>query len=142
MLFKIGLQTEEHNQYWYKLRYIDKLNVSQHCIFITPEEFYEFCNFDIQASQHQFKTIAKDITRMQSLYDYMDCNNLLPVPVISLVGTNTNNITPKFFDGLHRMMLSYELYGNKRQPVIIITEANKPEQIEVIKNGTKHYNTK
>ena len=48
MLFKVGLQTEEHNQYWHKLRYIDKLNVSQHCIFITPEEFYKFCNLDIQ----------------------------------------------------------------------------------------------
>ncbi len=142
MLFKIGLQTPEHKQYWHQLFYIDKRRIKQQCMFITPEHFYNLCNMSIKGIKRQFSTHTEDKARIQSLQDCVKNDELLPVPVISLVGSTKDKLTPAFFDGLHRMYLSYELYGNIRQPVIIITEADKPEQLEVVKNGTKYYHFK
>ncbi len=66
-----------------------------------------------------FKTLDMHIDRMTKIKDAISTNTKLPPVFISLVKENSF-----YFDGLHRMAVCLELFGNDLQPVVVFTPLN------------------
>ena len=96
-------------------------NYEVHYLEIRPLTFLVYnvvCEITLEYL-NMFKTVDIHIDRMTKIKEAISTNTKLPPIFISLVKENSF-----YFDGLHRMSVCLELFGNDLQPLVVFTPLN------------------